>query len=115
NEIKNILRLYHILTSDNLSVAIANYYELEKENVFVGNGTDEILAFPFMRLFEPGNPIRFPDITYSFYPVYSKVFNIDYETVPLNPDFTIDITKFFQSKGGVIFPNPNAPTSLYLL
>src|SRR5699024_9250740 len=77
-------------------------------------GSDEILAFAFMGLFEPGNTIRFPDITYSFYPVYSKVFNIDYETVPLNPDFTIDIMKFFQSKGGFIFQNPNYPTSLYL-
>src|SRR5699024_185683 len=101
-------------TMDDLRLAIANYYELEKENVFVGNGSDEILAFAFMGLFEPGNTIRFPDITYSFYPVYSKVFNIDYETVPLNPDFTIDITKFLKSKGGVMYPNPNAPTSLYL-
>jgi len=114
NEIQDSLRLYPSPTMDDLRLAIANYYELEKENVFVGNGSDEILAFAFMGLFEPGNTIRFPDITYSFYPVYSKVFNIDYETVPLNPDFTIDITKFFQSKGGVIFPNPNAPTSLYL-
>src|SRR5699024_1128999 len=114
NEIKDSLRLYPSPTMDDLRLAIANYYELEKENVFVGNGSDEILAFAFMGLFEPGNPIRFPDITYSFYPVYSKVFNIDFETVPLNSDFTIDITKFFRSKGGVIFPNPNAPTSLYL-
>lgn len=114
NEIKDSLRLYPSPTMDDLRLAIAENYGLKKDNVFVGNGSDEILAFAFMGLFEPGNPIRFPDITYSFYPVYSKVFNIDYETIPLNADFTIDITQFFQSKGGVIFPNPNAPTSLYL-
>src|SRR5699024_8328507 len=74
NEIKDSLRLDPSPTMDDLCLAIANYYELEKENVFVGNGSDEILAFAFMGLFEPGNTIRFPDITYSFYPVYSKVF-----------------------------------------
>lgn len=114
NEIKDSLRLYPSPTMDDLRSAIANYYNLEKKNVFVGNGSDEILAFAFMGLFEPGKQIRFPDITYSFYPVYSKVFDIDYETIPLNHDFTIDVTRFFQSKGGVIFPNPNAPTSLNL-
>lgn len=114
NEIKDSLRLYPSPTMDDLRTAIADYYQLEKKNVFVGNGSDEILAFTFMGLFEPGKPIRFPDITYSFYPVYAKVFNIDYESLPLNDDFTMDVSQFFQSKGGVIFPNPNAPTSLYL-
>lgn len=114
NEIKDSLRLYPSPTMDDLRTAIADDYQLEKKNVFVGNGSDEILAFTFMGLFEPGKPIRFPNITYSFYPVYAKVFNIEYETIPLNDDFTMDISQFFQSKGGVIFPNPNAPTSLYL-
>ena len=71
------------------------------------------LAFSFMAFFEPGQPIRFPDVTYSFYPVYAKLFDITYEEVPLNKDFTLPVDKFFHSEGGVILPNPNAPTSLY--
>lgn len=108
------LRLYPSPTMDELRTTIGAYYGLDKANVFVGNGSDEVLAFAFMGLFNPGKPIRFPQITYSFYPVYAKVFNIDYEEVPLNDDFTLDVERFFESVGGVIFPNPNAPTSIYL-
>ncbi len=108
------LRLYPSPTMDELRTTIGAYYGLDKANVFVGNGSDEVLAFAFMGLFDPGKPIRFPQITYSFYPVYAKVFNIDYEEVPLNDDFTLDVERFFESVGGVIFPNPNAPTSIYL-
>lgn len=108
------LRLYPSPTMDDLRETIADYYDVNAENVFVGNGSDEILAFSFMGLFEPEKPIRFPDITYSFYPVYAKLFDIAYETVPLGEDFTMDREAYFASKGGVIFPNPNAPTSLYL-
>jgi histidinol-phosphate aminotransferase len=67
-----------------------------------------------MPFFDPGKPIKFPAITYSFYPVYANVFGIEYETVPLCADFSLDVTKFFEAEGGVIFPNPNAPTSVYL-
>lgn len=108
------LRLYPSPTMDDLRQSIGNYYGLKKENVFVGNGSDEVLAFAFMGFFNPGKRIRFPYITYSFYPVYAKVFNIDYEAIPLRDDFTIDVDSFFNSEGGVIFPNPNAPTSIYL-
>src|SRR5690606_27934296 len=108
------LRLYPSPTMDELRTTIGAYYGLDKANVFVGNGSDEVLAFAFMGLFDPGKPIRIPQITYSFYPVYAKVFNIDYEEVPLNDDFTLDVERFFESVGGVIFPNPNAPTSIYL-
>ncbi len=108
------LRLFPSPTMDELRTTIGAYYGLDKANVFVGNGSDEVLAFAFMGLFDPGKPIRFPQITYSFYPVYAKVFNIDYEEVPLNDDFTLDVERFFESVGGVIFPNPNAPTSIYL-
>ncbi len=66
-----------------------------------------------MAFFEPGKPIRFPEVTYSFYPVYAKLFDIPYEEVPLNKDFTLPVDKYFQSEGGVILPNPNAPTSIY--
>lgn len=108
------LRLYPSPTMDDLRRSIGNYYGLKKENVFVGNGSDEVLAFSFMGFFDPGKPIRFPYITYSFYPVYAKVFDIDYEAIPLKDDFTIDVEAFYNSEGGIIFPNPNAPTSIYM-
>lgn len=108
------LRLYPSPTMDDLRSTIGNYYGLKKENVFVGNGSDEVLAFSFMGFFDPGKPIRFPYITYSFYPVYAKVFDIDYEAIPLQEDYTINVEAFYNSEGGVIFPNPNAPTSIYM-
>src|SRR5690625_4017721 len=108
------LRLYPSPTMDDLRQTIGNYYDLKQEQVFVGNGSDEVLAFSFMAFFNPGRRIRFPEITYSFYPVYAKVFHIDYDAVSLRSDFTIDVKRFYDSEGGVIFPNPNAPTSLYM-
>jgi len=113
-EVGNHLRLYPSPTMHSLRDAIANYYDVSRENIFVGNGSDEVLAFSFMAFFEPGEKILFPEVTYSFYPVYAKVFDITYETVPLQKDFTINTEAFFQSEGGVIFPNPNAPTSVDL-
>ena len=108
------LNLYPTPTADQLKMEIASYYHLSSNQVFVGNGSDEVLAFSFMAFFEPGSVIRFPAISYSFYPVYAKLFNIPYEEIPLNRDFTLPVEMFFQSEGGVIFPNPNAPTSVYL-
>ncbi|HLS23790.1 MAG TPA: histidinol-phosphate transaminase [Pseudogracilibacillus sp.] len=108
------LRLYPSPTMDSLREEIAQFYNVTKEEVFIGNGSDEVLAFSFMGFFDPEKPIRFPKITYSFYPVYANVFQIDYEEIPLQEDFTIDVEALFDSEGGVIFPNPNAPTSLYL-
>lgn len=108
------LRRYPSPTMDTLRTSIADMHGLKQENVFIGNGSDEVLAFSFMAFFEPGKKIRFPDISYSFYPVYAKVFDIDYELVSLNDDFTINVEDLFASEGGVIFPNPNAPTSIYL-
>jgi len=113
-ELNSNLRLYPSPTMDDLRTSIGTYYGLEKENVFVGNGSDEVLAFSFMGFFDPGKPIRFPYITYSFYPVYAKVFDIDYEAIPLEEDFSINVDAFYNSEGGVIFPNPNAPTSIYM-
>ena len=107
------LQLYPSPTATELRETIGMQYGLTAEEVFVGNGSDEVLAFSFMAFFEPGKPIRFPDVTYSFYPVYAKLFDIPYEEVPLNKDFTLPVDKFFQSEGGVILPNPNAPTSIY--
>lgn len=108
------LHLYPSPTADELRSVIATSYKLSKEEVFVGNGSDEVLAFSFMAFFEPGQPIRYPNVTYSFYPVYAKLFNIPFEEVPLQDDFSLSVDAFFDSKGGVILPNPNAPTSLYL-
>src|SRR5690625_4652261 len=108
------LRLYPSPTVDQLRESIAHYYNLKMENVFVGNGSDEVLGLSFMGFFDPDKKIKFPDITYSFYPVYAKVFDIPYELVPLADDFSLQVEDFYDSEGGVIFPNPNAPTSLYL-
>lgn len=107
------LQLYPSPTATELRETIGLQYGLTADEVFVGNGSDEVLAFSFMAFFEPGKPIRFPDVTYSFYPVYAKLFDISYEEVPLNKDFTLSVDKYFQSEGGVILPNPNAPTSIY--
>ena len=113
-EVGNNLRLYPSPTMENLRETVANNYNLEMNNVFIGNGSDEVLAFSFMAFFEPRKEILFPNITYSFYPVYAKLFDIPYKEVMVKEDFSLDINQFYHSKGGVIFPNPNAPTSIYL-
>jgi len=104
------LRLYPTPTCDELRTCIAQYHGLVKEQIFVGNGSDELLAFSFLAFFNPGSSILFPDITYSFYPVYCALFHIDYTPIPLDEDFAIPVAKFFEKNGGIIFPNPNAPT-----
>lgn len=108
------LRLYPTPTVDDLRETIGSYYGVNKNQVFIGNGSDEVLAFSFMAFFNPGETILFPDITYSFYPVYASLFNIAYKEVPVRDDFTIPIEQFFHAEGGVIFPNPNAPTGIGL-
>ncbi|WP_077302765.1 histidinol-phosphate transaminase [Virgibacillus pantothenticus] len=112
-EMEQALHLYPSPTVDSLREAIAKQEGTTKESVFVGNGSDEVLAFAFMGLFSPFRTIRFPTITYSFYPVYANLFQIPYEKVPLMNDFTLDETAFFHSEGGAILPNPNAPTSIF--
>lgn len=112
-EMERNLQLYPSPTANELRETIGRQYGLSADEVFVGNGSDEVLAFSFMAFFEPGRSIRFPNVTYSFYPVYAKLFDILYEEVPLNKDFTLPVDKYFQSEGGVILPNPNAPTSIY--
>src|SRR5690625_41519 len=113
-ELKTSLQLYPSPTVQPLRKAVGQLYDVPEDYVFIGNGSDEVLAFSFMAFFEPGDRIVFPKITYSFYEVYATLFNIPYEQVTLNRDFTIPIEKMFQADGGVIFPNPNAPTSLYM-
>src|SRR5699024_12039937 len=80
----------------------------------VGNGSDEVLAFSFMAFFERGSTIKYPSITYSFYPVYANLFDLSVDEVTLEDEFTIDPKKLYNAPGGVIVANPNAPTSLYL-
>ncbi|GAA0501393.1 histidinol-phosphate transaminase [Salinibacillus aidingensis] len=104
------LRLYPTPTLQELRQTIAEKFQVHQDQVFIGNGSDEVLAFSFMAFFEPGETIRFPDITYSFYPVYAKLFNTDYKVIPVNEDFSLPIESFYDAEGGVIFPNPNAPT-----
>jgi histidinol-phosphate aminotransferase len=105
------LRLYPDPVCEDLRRTVADYYGLKKEQVFIGNGSDELLAFSFMAFFDPGRPVLYPDITYSFYPVYSSLFNIDYRLVPLDEDFNFDISGFFTGNGGIVISNPNAPTA----
>lgn len=105
------LRLYPDPTGNRLKEVIAGYYHLNPEQVFVGNGSDEVLAFSFQAFFNPGETILFPDITYSFYKVYASLFQLDYQLVPLTEDFSIPLEKFCQENGGIILPNPNAPTA----
>lgn len=109
-EIGDTLRLYPDPASDRLRAAIAKHHGLEPEQVFVGNGSDEVLAHVFLGLLKHDRPVLFPDITYSFYPVYCGLYDIDFEPVPLNARFEIAVDDYLKPNGGVIFPNPNAPT-----
>jgi histidinol-phosphate aminotransferase len=108
------LRLYPDPECLSLRQTIADYHGLSKDEVFVGNGSDEILAFAFAAFFDQGERILYPDITYSFYPVYSRFFKIEAAPVPVNADFSIPIEPFLGANGGVVLSNPNAPTSLGL-
>lgn len=92
--------------------AIADYHNVSPKNVFVGVGSDDVLAMCFMTFFNSGKKILYPDITYAFYKVWADLFKIDYKEVPLNEDFTINPQDYLTENGGVIFPNPNAPTGL---
>jgi len=104
------LRLYPDPESNLLKAAIAKLHGLNTNQVFVGNGSDEVLAHIFLALFKQKAPILFPDITYSFYPVYCKLYGVEYQTIPLGSQFEINTASYQIPNGGIIFPNPNAPT-----
>ncbi|MEM7360689.1 MAG: histidinol-phosphate transaminase [Pseudomonadota bacterium] len=108
------LRKYPDPTAQQLKQTIADYYQLERNQVFVGNSSDEVLGHIFHALFKQTNPLLFPDITYSFYPVYCGLYEIEYKQIPLADDFTIDLQAYPSENGGVIFANPNAPTGIAL-
>jgi histidinol-phosphate aminotransferase len=113
-ELNDGLRLYPDPEGEILRQTIAAYHKVKPEQIFLGNGSDEVLAHIFFGLFQHGEPILFPDITYSFYPVYCGLYNIESKKVPLKESFEINPDDFKQPNGGVIFPNPNAPTGRYL-
>jgi histidinol-phosphate aminotransferase len=113
-EAAETLRLYPDPNSDRLRTGIAAYHGVAADQVFVGNGSDEVLAHAFMALLKHGQPVLFPDITYSFYPVYCGLYEIDHRTIPLTDAFEIRIDEYLTPNGGVIFPNPNAPTGRLL-
>lgn len=108
------LRLYPDPTASMLVEAIADYKGLSKDQVFVGVGSDDVLAMAFMTFFNSDKPILFPDITYSFYDVWADVFRIPFETKALDENFHICKEDYYGENGGVIFPNPNAPTGVLM-
>ncbi len=111
-EATDALRLYPDPQSLALRAALAEYHGVSADQVFVGNGSDEILAFAFAALLRRERPLLFPDITYSFYPVYCRLFDIAFETVPLDADMRLCVDDYARDAGGIIFPNPNAPTGI---
>lgn len=113
-EVGDELRLYPDPNGERLKQAVADYYGVQSNQVFVGNGSDEVLAHAFHGLFQHGRPLLFPDVTYSFYPVYCGLYGIAYETIALDEQFRIDVADYASPNGGIIFPNPNAPTGCLL-
>lgn len=108
----NKLRFYPSANSTKLKEAIAKYYKVDVSNVFVGNGSDDVLAVAFQSFFNSEKPIAYPDLTYSFYPVWCSLFGIKYKNYPVGDDFRINPEDYKEKNGGVVIPNPNAPTSL---
>jgi len=114
------LKLYPDPDVMELAKVIAEYFsnkindKVTHKQVFIGNGSDEVLAFIFMTFFNAGDKVYYPDITYSFYPVYADLFNVKEVKIPLNDSFEIEIQKYFGLDGHIIIANPNAPTSIAL-
>lgn len=108
------MRLYPDPNCRSLKQAIADYYALPIEQVFVGNSSDEVLAHTFVALLKHDKPLLYPDISYSFYPCYCKLFDINAKQIPLAEDFSIQPKDYEQENGGIIFPNPNAPSGIFL-
>ncbi|WP_415844190.1 histidinol-phosphate transaminase [Stutzerimonas zhaodongensis] len=113
-ELNDNLRLYPDPNGERLKRAVADYYGVQPAQVFVGNGSDEVLAHAFYGLFQHGKPLLFPDVSYSFYPVYCGLYGIAYEAVALDEQFQINVADYARPNGGIIFPNPNAPTGRLL-
>lgn len=108
------LRRYPDPESTELRQALADYHQLTIDQVFIGNGSDEVLAHAFQAFFKQPKPLLFPDISYSFYPVYCSLYDIEYEKIALDDSFQIKCDDYLRSNGGIILPNPNAPTGTAL-
>ncbi|EXJ11534.1 MULTISPECIES: histidinol-phosphate transaminase [Nitrincola] len=106
------LRLYPDPDASILKQGLAEYHNIDKSQVFVGNGSDEVLALAFMAFFRHGTPLLMPETTYSFYEVYCDLFNIDADKIPLNANFEINLDDYTSENTGIIFANPNAPTGI---
>jgi len=110
----DLLRRYPSPSVEPLVGKIAEYFGVKNSNVFVGVGSDDVIAMLFMTFFGSDKPIFFPDITYSFYDVWADMLNIPYEKKPLDKDFLINVDDYKGENGGIIFPNPNAPTGIFM-
>ena len=108
------LRLYPDPQSSRLREALAEYHGVALEQVFVGNGSDEVLAHAFAALLKQPRPVLFPDVTYSFYPIYCQLWGIDHETIPLDAEMRVRIADYSVQGGAIIIANPNAPTGIAL-
>ena len=108
------LRLYPDPECLELRQTIARRYRLSENQVFMGNGSDEVLAFAFQAFFDPEREIVFPRVSYSFYPVYARYFGLRYRQVPMKDDLSVDLDPMMGDNGGVVIPNPNAPTGMAL-
>lgn len=106
------LRLYPDPEASSVKNAVSDYYRIHPDEVFVGNGSDEVLALCFPAFFNRGDMISFPEITYSFYPVFANLFGVCYQAVPLNEDFTVNLDEFPAHAKGILIANPNAPTGI---
>lgn len=107
------LRLYPDPTAGALVEQLSAYHQVSKNQVFVGVGSDDVLAMAFLTFFNSDRKLLFPDITYSFYPVWAELFRIPYEQPKLDADFRICKEDYYRENGGIVFPNPNAPTGIY--
>jgi len=112
-ELKN-LRLYPNPDGSVLLKRIADFYSVSRDNVIIGNGSDELLAFAFLAFCDRNRGVVFPDITYGFYPVYAQLYGIPYTQIPLKDDFTIDPNDYYRTGRNIVIANPNAPTGMSL-
>lgn len=108
------LKKYPDPASAVLIQALSEYYQVREEEIFVGVGSDDVIAMSFLTFFNSPKPVLFPEVSYSFYRVWAKLFGIPYETKALDGEFKIRKEDYYKENGGIIFPNPNAPTGLYL-
>lgn len=110
----NTLRKYPSFVCPELKSALMANYNVKENEIFLGNGSDEVLALCFMTFFNSDKPVLFPDVTYSFYPVWCDLYNIPFEKLPLDENFKINKQDYYKENGGIVIANPNAPTGIYM-